>query len=93
MGWSQPWTNGYTLCRLYTVSQTMYRLWGNNMKTHREAKGVSREQMARDINSTEATLSRWEAGLVMPNDDRKIAIADYLGVPAVTLFPLVRMPS
>lgn len=71
----------------------MYRLWGNNMKIYREAKGVSRETMAEDINSTEATLSRWENGIVMPSDDRKIEIADYLGVPAVTLFPLVRMPS
>ena len=75
------------------MSQTLYRLWGKNMKLYREAKGVSREQMAGDLHSTEATLSRWEAGVVMPNDERKIEIADYLGIPAVTLFPLVRMPS
>jgi transcriptional regulator with XRE-family HTH domain len=71
----------------------LYLLWGANLKRYREAKGVTREQMAAEINSTEATLSRWETGIVMPNDERKIEIADYLGVPAIAIFPLTRMPS
>lgn len=71
----------------------LYQLWGSNMRRYREAKGVSRDEMAEAICSTDATLSRWEAGIVMPNDARKLEIADYLGVPAVSIFPLVRMPS
>ena len=74
-------------------NRLLYQLWGANLRRLCEAKGITREQMAEAISSTDATLSRWEAGIVMPNDARKIEIADYLGVPAVSIFPLVRMPS
>ena len=75
------------------VSNNLYRLWGSTMKRHREILGKSRAEMAEALETTEATLSRWEAGVVMPSDARKIEIAEYLGVPAVSLFPLVKVPS
>lgn len=63
------------------------------MKRHREFLEISRGEMAKRLDTTEATISRWEAGIVMPSDARKIEVADFLGVPAVSLFPLVKVPA
>lgn len=75
------------------MSNNLYRLWGSTMRRQREYLGLTRAEVAERLDTTEATLSRWEAGIVMPNDERKIEIADLYGVPPVTLFPLVKVPS
>ena len=63
------------------------------MRVYREAAGLSRKEAALKIGTTTATLSRWENGIVMPNDDRKIEIAERYGVEPSTIFPLERSRS
>jgi transcriptional regulator with XRE-family HTH domain len=68
-------------------------VWGGNIRRWRKAKGIARSQMAEDLDVTLATISRWEAGIVMPRDEQKLRIAKYLEMPAVAIFPLTEVPS
>lgn len=63
------------------------------MKTYREAAGFSRKQAAVKLEISEPTISRWEAGLVMPSDERKIEIAELYGVLPATIFPWKKVPA
>lgn len=75
------------------MPESLYRVWGGNIARYRKFKGVSRAQMAEDLEITLATISRWEAGLVMPRDGLKLRIAEYLDVPAIAIFPLTGVAS
>ena len=69
----------------------LYKVWGDNIRHYRRAKGISRAEMATDLGVTLATVSRWEAGLVMPRDALKLRIAEHLDMPAVAIFPLIEV--
>lgn len=79
------------------MSQSLYKLWGKNIKTFRQVKDAregienGRIVMAQHIGVTDATASRWEAGLIAPSDANRIEIGEYLQVPTEILFPLVRV--
>ena len=70
------------------MARTLKQIHGRNIRGFREDKGESQLDMANALNVTQATVSRWEAGLVSPRDEQKVAIAEYLGVPAFAVFPL-----
>jgi transcriptional regulator with XRE-family HTH domain len=72
------------------VSNGLYGLWGRKMKAYREVAGLSRKEAAMKLTVSGATLSRWEAGKVMPGDEKKLEIAELYGVEPRTLFPLER---
>ena len=69
----------------------LYKFWGKNLKNYRQACNLTQEQAAEKLDTTDATISRWEAGLVMPNDEMKLRVAELYGVQAFAIFPLVRM--
>jgi transcriptional regulator with XRE-family HTH domain len=75
------------------VSEGLYKVWGDNIANWRKARNISREAMAKELVVSLATISRWENGKVMPRDELKLRIADYLEIPAVVIFPLVEVPS
>lgn len=66
------------------------RLWGQNIRAIRKARGMTQEQLARSVGVTTPTVSRWESGQVVPRDDHKIAVAQSLETDVRMLFPLVR---
>ncbi|MHB0803066.1 helix-turn-helix transcriptional regulator [Bacillus thuringiensis] len=59
---------------------------GKNIKKLRAIKGISRKEMAEDLNTTYRTVSSWEIGEKKPRLNKLEEIANYLGVNASTLF-------
>ena len=70
------------------VSNGLYKLWGRNMGRYRDAAQMTRKEVASKLGVSVPTVSRWENGLVMPDDEKKIEIAELYGVQARRLFPL-----
>lgn len=75
------------------VSKGLYGLWGRNMLRYREAAELTRKEVALKLAVSVPTISRWENGLVMPDDDRKVDIAELYGVLPSTIFPLKRVSA
>ena len=53
---------------------------GANMRALRIASGVSQSELARKIGVKQQNISRWEAGLHVPNAEDCIRLADYFHV-------------
>lgn len=54
--------------------------WGVNIKKLREEKGISQEQLAKEINISRPSVSSWEQGKGEPSISYLIQIAKVLGV-------------
>lgn len=65
------------------------RLWCDNIRAQREARGWTQTELGRRLGVTGACVSYWEAGLRAPTDARKLAIARVFRASVRTLFPLV----
>jgi transcriptional regulator with XRE-family HTH domain len=57
------------------------RLWGLRVKQAREALGISQEELAKLAGTTDATISRYEAGKQMARPESMKDLADALGKP------------
>jgi DNA-binding XRE family transcriptional regulator len=75
------------------MTEGLYKVWGRNLQNMREFRGLARWELADALEVTRATVSRWEAGQFAPSDALKLDIADVFRVPAMAIFPLVRVPS
>ncbi len=79
------------------------RTWGKNIETTRNLRrpdgsvrtssaqsGMSQTDLGEllDPPVTQATVSRWEAGVMEPRRHYKAQLAHALGVPAPALFPI-----
>ncbi len=53
---------------------------GNNIKTLRENRSLTQMEFAKILNISNTTLSQYEAGNRIPNDEIKLKIADYFNV-------------
>lgn len=60
---------------------------GRQIKSTRQDKGLSQEELARAIGATKSAVSRYEAGKREPSYDQLQAIATALGVPLADLLP------
>lgn len=56
-----------------------------NIKTARESKGLSQEELAVKLNVVRQTISKWEQGLSVPDSDMLIALSDALATPVSAL--------
>lgn len=56
-----------------------------NIKTLRESKGLSQEELAVKLNVVRQTVSKWERGLSVPDSDMLISISEALEAPVSTL--------
>lgn len=59
----------------------------------REAKGLTQEALAGRLETTNATISRWERGERRPDLDAQAALAEALGVELIDLFRHPDTPS
>lgn len=57
---------------------------GKRLKALRGTKTL--EEVGNDLNVTAMAVSLWERGERIPNDDLKIKISNYFGVPLVDIF-------
>lgn len=56
------------------------------LREWREFRGLTQERLAERLETTNATISRWENGKVPWNSDQLAALADALSVEAADLF-------
>ena len=56
-----------------------------NIKTRREALGLSQQQLADRLHVVRQTVSKWEQGLSVPDCDMLIRLAEQLGCSAAQL--------
>ena len=60
--------------------------FGDNIKKYRKQKGLSQENIARRLNTTGATISRFESGEMIPNAKEIHDLCDELGIYESDLF-------
>lgn len=56
-----------------------------NIKTIRQSKGLSQEELAIKLNVVRQTVSKWERGLSVPDSDMLISLSEALDTPVSTL--------
>lgn len=53
-------------------------MFQTNLKEIREEKGLTQDQLAKQVNVVRQTVSKWERGLSMPDVDLLMKIAEVL---------------
>lgn len=56
-------------------------------------KGISQTELAKAVNTTANTVSRWESGGIKPTLGNVAALARYFGVPISRMLPDPRLPK
>jgi len=59
----------------------------------RDSRGLTQQQLADRLETSDVTVSRWETGKRKPDDDVKAAIAWVLGIELVDLYRHPNQPS
>ena len=57
----------------------------DNIKTAREARGLSQEELAIKLHAVRQTISKWERGLSVPDADMLISMSEIFEIPVSTL--------
>ncbi len=52
----------------------------NNIKTLRKQKGLTQQQLAKQIGSDQTSVSKWELNVCLPNTDKLLAMAEIFNV-------------
>lgn len=73
---------------MQVMAREREQTWGRNLRSIRQATGISQSELARRLGVTAATVSQWESGRRAPRDTHRIAIAEFFGVPVDDLFSL-----
>lgn len=62
------------------------QFWGRRIRLARETAGQSQRSLAIAMSVDQAMVSRWERGLATPRDDKRLRLAEVLGVHPDHLF-------
>lgn len=54
--------------------------YGEALKNHRTAMGISQVELAKSIGTSHQNIGRWEQGKVLPNIDFCVKLADFYGI-------------
>lgn len=54
--------------------------YGEALKYHREAAGISQLELSKKIGTSHQNISRWENGSVLPNIDFCVRLADFYDI-------------
>nr|WP_315022137.1 helix-turn-helix transcriptional regulator [uncultured Aminipila sp.] len=60
-------------------------MFGENLKTIRNQKGMSQETLAQELNVVRQTISKWEKGLSVPDAEMLTRISDLFEIPVSQL--------
>lgn len=55
------------------------------LKTLRQGRGLSQEQLAEALGTSRQTISKWESGAALPDAINLLSLSDFFGVPTDTL--------
>lgn len=67
-------------------SKTIGQVWGERIAAQRQVLGLSQAQLGELCGMTQQSISKLEAGDMVPRERRKVVIAARLGVPVGVLF-------
>lgn len=67
------------ICNIICLGSYM-KNYGEILKEHRIERGKTLREVERDTGISNANLSRWESGKVLPNIDFCVKLADYYGI-------------
>lgn len=71
------------------IAPELKAAWGRNIRSAREAAGLTQAQLGAAVGVDETTVFRWETGRMAPSDEHKAAIAAACTLDdARALFPL-----
>jgi ribosome-binding protein aMBF1 (putative translation factor) len=54
--------------------------YGENLKEQRLSRGITLKEIEKETGINNGNLSRWERGVVLPNIDFCVQLADYYGI-------------
>ena len=60
-------------------------MFSDNLKTTRQARGLSQEELASRLHVVRQTVSKWEQGRSVPDADMLVRISEVLETPVATL--------
>lgn len=66
------------------------RLWGENIRLHREVRGMTQIELAEALGVRHPTVWRWERGQMEPRRNHKAKLAQVLGTDVRLLFPMTK---
>ncbi len=66
------------------------RIWGRNLRTFREALGMSQLRVAEELEVSQSTIARWESGTMEPRLPMKRRLASMYSTDYGLLFPAPR---
>lgn len=61
--------------------------WARRVRSLRLERGLTQEKLAERIGVSQVRVSSWEAGLSVPRDEARIALARAFGVRVSDVFP------
>lgn len=63
-----------------SVMENLPAVVGKNLQTLRKAKGMTQQDLARQINYSDKSISKWELGYALPSVDILLDFASFYGV-------------
>ncbi len=54
--------------------------YGGALKYQRESRGFSQVELSKKINTSHQNINRWEKGIVLPNIDFCVQLANFYGI-------------
>lgn len=73
---------------LRVISDALRRTWAANIRRARRARNLSQTALGEAVGVSQGTVSRWEAGRCIPEDENKAELGRALEVDPHVLFPL-----
>ena len=68
------------------VTNPLIEILPKRLKMYRENAGLSMREVAKKINKTAATISKWESGEIMPYGDTLLQLCDIYNVDITSSF-------
>lgn len=70
-------------------TSALARAWGDEIRARRKQYGLDQRQLADHLGVSQATVSRWETGVMVPGAVMQARLVARLGIDPVALHRLV----
>lgn len=81
--------NAYTVRDMNEDTRSLATAWGREIKTRRKALKLDQTELAEHLGVSQATVSRWESGAMLPGAVMQARLVSRLGIDPVQLHRLV----
>lgn len=81
--------NAYTLAGMNTDTRTLAKAWGYEIRTRRKMLDLDQVGLAAHLGVSQATVSRWEQGHMVPGSAMQAKLVARLAIDPVSLHRLI----